>query len=1116
MEKQTSGFTEAHTVGYLSNFPAIYTYNTSATGIINNSTLKQLMEVDQGTPSTGYSSDEGIAGDLLMLNGVSGEDEPSGESSLDASQALGIASTEDEIISVYEVFVKEGLNEQQQLTKRKPGVSVISAHPAGILTKRQDECALDLDDIDIISVDGDAAENDEDEVDVAAKEVIEREELEALQSAANASEENMAATAVSNQSGERPSPVSTGAQLIDKDDPRSRLHYVKYLKRDGKTLKIWECGICSKEFRHQYTLMRHLPTHTDERNFKCDVCGKAFRQLSTLSQHKAIHSDARPYVCDFCKKTFNRVSTLISHRKTHSEHKPHKCHLCGKGFHQKGNLRNHVFTHTNERPYKCDICGKGFNQMSNLVCHKVKAHAHAEKMQYSCGICGKEFPRRFALRSHEEYKHGIKYRQTSSSQTTANELRTSKRKSVRVVQVPEDDPHGSFSDSRDKDMDMTEFMENIIIDKIETKAMEAALLQGQTPFALFKPAKGIPVLVKVTPSGDFNHLLTPATADDLKISENIDSNNAQLSEDGSKSIQIKVPVVATVTEKLESDGKICFLIEAPGPEQEQVYMLRNMRAKPSWHSPLSIFVHIFPFHLPLDNLLTPVDSVPEVLPCEDDLDYSPPESFPNQEQNIPASVESVTEQQQEPLLELAAMGDIQLFMRPTENGRYEPVESSEARYLIAQKSCDVKFYGAEEAEAIVNGELNYIPTGSSTTTAVEVLQNQQSPEIVVPDSNGIMVLDPNNDQKALTLGDLEILNTDLRQILFKCSEERFVSESEPSYLTQAKIDEILNTKPITTDAIANVDQNNYTAGRILNELPSYSTYPSEMQTIATSLLCNRHPHQTYPYPISAPQQPISYSKNNPGFTDEEIGAIFGEEYPSAIDYSVLTEINNRLRAPDFDDDSDGFFQSGVKVVAQRNPNSQMFENAMERQYERVTSPMKPPDVSSLDLTTQLDDLKFLNTYDQLLKSSMCESSLPPYNSLGTPLSSFIPDEIKKDIPFEVKYFPSEDFENKENNNKQMNFKSFDHLTPDGSFGQNGSAIVNALSSVENLLEREQDKLKMDAGNFLQACSPCGPADFLYFENRFTDRDVASSPSCSLERFPQEKEIATGSLPDLDC
>ena len=31
---------------------------------------------------------------------------------------------------------------------------------------------------------------------------------------------------------------------IDKDDPRSRLHYIKYLKREGKPLKMWECGIC--------------------------------------------------------------------------------------------------------------------------------------------------------------------------------------------------------------------------------------------------------------------------------------------------------------------------------------------------------------------------------------------------------------------------------------------------------------------------------------------------------------------------------------------------------------------------------------------------------------------------------------------------------------------------------------------------------------------------------------------------------------------------------------------------------------------------------------------------------------------------------------------------------
>ncbi|KAK7058753.1 hypothetical protein SK128_019336, partial [Halocaridina rubra] len=125
---------------------------------------------------------------------------------------------------------------------------------------------------------------------------------------------------------------------VDRDDPRSRLHFVKYMKRDGKTIKIWECGICGKEFMHQYTLMRHLPTHTDERNFRCNICGKAFRQMSTLSQHKATHSESRPYVCDLCQKTFGRVSTLISHKKTHTEEKQHRCHVCGKAFHQRGKI----------------------------------------------------------------------------------------------------------------------------------------------------------------------------------------------------------------------------------------------------------------------------------------------------------------------------------------------------------------------------------------------------------------------------------------------------------------------------------------------------------------------------------------------------------------------------------------------------------------------------------------------------------------------------------------------------------------------------------------------------------------------------------------------------------
>lgn len=40
----------------------------------------------------------------------------------------------------------------------------------------------------------------------------------------------------------------------------------------------------------------------------------------------------------------------------------------------------------------------------------------------------------------------------------------------------------------------------MLIDPIETKAMKTAKDSGQNTFALFKPAKGIPVLVKVLPA----------------------------------------------------------------------------------------------------------------------------------------------------------------------------------------------------------------------------------------------------------------------------------------------------------------------------------------------------------------------------------------------------------------------------------------------------------------------------------------------------------------------------------------------------------------------------------------------------------------------------------------
>ncbi|XP_019766307.1 zinc finger protein 674 [Dendroctonus ponderosae] len=336
-----------------------------------------------------------------------------------------------------------------------------------------------------------------------------------------------------------PSNLESSSAAPSKKDSSLIFSKTKYKEQDGKCSRVFQCGVCGKEFGHQYTLMRHLPTHTDERKFHCLTCGKSFRQMSTLSQHRAIHSSARPYVCRVCNKNFNRVSTLISHSKTHTGVKPHRCHICDKAFHQKGNLRNHIFTHTNERPYKCDICENGFNQMSNLMCHKLKAHQQqTEVPRYTCQICGQEFLKRNNLRTHEQFKHGL---------------------------APSDEPPNRASDHSSA----------ILVNPIKTDAMKKAMLAGATPFALLRPLSGIPVLVRVLPAGE-KQMLVPATAEDLKTFGHIsikpkvaDSNSTELADkeiSGGCIVQIKVPVVATVIQAIAGlSGDVSTNVVSPGP-----------------------------------------------------------------------------------------------------------------------------------------------------------------------------------------------------------------------------------------------------------------------------------------------------------------------------------------------------------------------------------------------------------------------------------------------------------------------------------------------------------------------------------------------------------------------
>jgi len=63
------------------------------------------------------------------------------------------------------------------------------------------------------------------------------------------------------------------------------------------------CNICSKDFKDNYALQRHLSSH-DNKTDKCTKCGQEFKDLESHVKKCGKRKMSRQYVCDICNKKY--------------------------------------------------------------------------------------------------------------------------------------------------------------------------------------------------------------------------------------------------------------------------------------------------------------------------------------------------------------------------------------------------------------------------------------------------------------------------------------------------------------------------------------------------------------------------------------------------------------------------------------------------------------------------------------------------------------------------------------------------------------------------------------------------------------------------------------------
>uniref|UniRef100_A0AAR2KRZ1 C2H2-type domain-containing protein n=1 Tax=Pygocentrus nattereri TaxID=42514 RepID=A0AAR2KRZ1_PYGNA len=188
---------------------------------------------------------------------------------------------------------------------------------------------------------------------------------------------------------------------------------------------LFPCEVCSKSFKNNVLLKKHMLTHQKERKpYHCKFCNKTFDRKGHVQDHEKIHTGEKPYSCAKCGKRFiwlNQVKLHIQNyhpeetgiiikkstkqgilKIAHQSENKYPCEVCGKNYSSQHVLRNHLRVHTGERPFKCKFCAKTFTQKSHMLEHE---RIHTGEQKYSCSECGLSFIWLRQAKAHVQNHH---------------------------------------------------------------------------------------------------------------------------------------------------------------------------------------------------------------------------------------------------------------------------------------------------------------------------------------------------------------------------------------------------------------------------------------------------------------------------------------------------------------------------------------------------------------------------------------------------------------------------------------------------------------------------------------------------------------------------------------